>query len=109
MKSYLNQLAQTTTNAPAEETGKLSQRERARRTKPLDQQITEFLQTIPPQLRDRPWSIMELVSRLSGKWAALPGKQGVAAELIRRNWRRERRYGPGYSGTRLWIPPTLKK
>jgi hypothetical protein len=73
--------------------------------KPLDDQIVELMRTLPPQLRDRPWSMAELVQRLTGKYRDRPHAQCVSAALLRRGWRKERRYGQGYEGRRLWWPP----
>jgi hypothetical protein len=73
--------------------------------KPLDVQIVELMRTLPPQLRDRFWSMSELVARLSGKYRERPHPQNVGAALLRLGWRKERRYGQGYGGRRLWLPP----
>lgn len=88
--------------------GQLSQREKARRVPPLPDQITELMQSLPPQLRDRPWAMQELVPRLSGRWRDHPHPQQIAAALRGLSWRSERRYGKGYgsAGTRIWVAPS---
>jgi hypothetical protein len=73
--------------------------------KPLDVQIVELMRTLPPSLRERPWSMAELVARLSGKYRDRPHAQNVSAALLRLSWRRERRYSSGFGGLRVWIPP----
>lgn len=75
-----------------------------KRTKPLDEQITELMRTLPPQLRDRPWSMGELVQRLTGKYRERPHAQRVGEALRRLGWRRERRWEKGFDGVRVWIP-----
>jgi hypothetical protein len=80
-------------------------RDLARRTKPLTEQIEELMRSLPPQLRDRPWSMTDLVCRLRGKYRDRPHPQQVG-EALRKlgGWRRVRLYGK-YDGTRLWLPP----
>lgn len=85
------------------ETIKLRQQER--RAKPLTEQIEEFMRTLPPQLRDRPWSMVELVNRLQGKYRDRPHPQHVGIALRQLQWKRLRLYGKGYEGARLWVPP----
>jgi hypothetical protein len=72
--------------------------------KPIDVQIVELMLTLPPQLRDRPWSMAELVTRLTGKYRDRPHPQNVGDALRRLGWRKERRYGQGYDGARVWLP-----
>ena len=75
-----------------------------RRVKPLDVQITELMSTLPPQLRDRPWSMQELVSRLSGTYRNHPHGKNVGAILRSLGWRRVRLWSNGADGQRVWIP-----
>ncbi len=72
------------------------------RVKPLDEQITDLMATLPPALRDRPWSMAELVARLIGKYRARPHPQKVGDALRRLGWQRVRSYG-GFEGARLWL------
>lgn len=74
-----------------------------KRTKPLEDQITELMCTLPPQLRDRPWSMAELVNQLMGKYRDQPHPQQVGQALRRLGWRRERLWGNGYEGVRVWM------
>jgi hypothetical protein len=85
------------------ETIKLRQQER--RAKPLTEQIEELMRTLPPQLRDRPWPMVELVNRLQGKYRDRPHPQHVGIALRQLSWNRERRWGQGYDGVRVWTPP----
>jgi hypothetical protein len=79
--------------------------QKIKRTKPLDDQINEFMRTLPPQMRDRPWSMAELVNRLTGKYRDRPHAQQVGQALRRLGWRRERRWMQGFDGVRVWVHP----
>ncbi len=83
-------------------------RQQERRTKPLTEQITELMRTLPPSIRNRPWSMADLVSRLQGKFHDRPHGQHVGAALKILGWMPERRYKGGYHGTRVWMPPLSK-
>lgn len=82
------------------------QRDLARRTKPLTEQITELMASLPPSLRDRPWSMVELTARLQGKYRDRPHPQLVGEALRQIGWRRVRLYGEGFCGVRVWVPST---
>ncbi len=73
-------------------------------TKPLDTQIVDLMRTMPPQLRDRAWSMAELILRLRGKYRDHPHGQQVGQALLRLGWRKERRWEKGYDGARVWLP-----
>jgi len=75
-----------------------------KRPKPLDDQIAELMRTLPPKLRNRPWSMAELVQRLAGKYRARPHAQQVGEALRRLGWRRERLWNAEYDGVRVWLP-----
>lgn len=98
-QSRLRRLAKESTVQPT------AHRERA---KPLDQQIQEFMRATPPALLQRPWSMSELVARLSGKYRDRPHPQLVGHSLRRLAWTRVRRWDKGFDGTRLWLPPGAK-
>ncbi len=76
-----------------------------KQAKPLDQQITELMRSLPPQLRDRPWSMAELVQRLQGKYRDRPHGQQVGEALLRCGWIKERRWEKGWDGRRVWLAP----
>lgn len=95
-----NRIQQLQTEA---KTVKLRQQEK--RVKPLAEQIENLMRTIPQQLRDRPWSMAELVSRLQGKYRDRPHTQHVGIALRQLQWKRLRLYSKGYDGARLWVPP----
>lgn len=75
-----------------------------KRTKPLTDQINELMATIPHALRNRPWTMAELVTRLSGRYNDRPHAQHVGEALRKLGWRRERRWSDGFDGQRVWVP-----
>jgi len=83
---------------------KLAQLKRAR---PLDDQITAFMQSLPPARRDRDWSMADLLPHLTGKYRAHPHAKEVGQALRRLGWSRERRYRNDFDGARVWTPPQL--
>lgn len=81
-----------------------SEVQRLKRTRPLDDQITELMRTFPPALRERPWSIAELVCQLDGRYRAHPHAKHVGEALRRLGWRRVRLWTNGGDGQRVWLP-----
>lgn len=77
-----------------------------KRTKPLSEQISELMASLPPSIRDRPWSMAELTARLQGKYRDRPHPQQVGEALRMLRWRRVRLYGEGFCGVRVWVPST---
>ena len=73
--------------------------------KPLDQQITEMMRSLPPALRDRPWALQDIVNRLEGRYRQRPHAQGVGQALRRLGWSRIRPEDAAGQGRRLWLPP----
>lgn len=80
----------------------------SRPVRPLTQQITELMAGLPPAMRERPWSMAELVSRLEGRYRDRPHAQHVGEALRKLGWRRERNWRKGYEGVRLWLPQELR-
>lgn len=76
--------------------------------KPLTEQITELMQTTTPRLRERPWSMQEIIVRLDGKYRDRPHAQMVGNALKILGWQRVRLWSKGYDGVRLWTPPKYK-
>lgn len=73
--------------------------------KPLTNQISDFIKTLPPSLINKPWTMAELVARLDGKYRAKPHPQKVAEALRILGWKRLRCWKKGYNGVRLWFLP----
>ena len=76
-----------------------------RQLTPMTKQISELMQSTPPKLLDRPWSMAELVARLEGKYRDRPHAQNVGDALRKLGWKRDRYWGNGYNGARVWLPP----
>jgi hypothetical protein len=74
-----------------------------KRTRPLDQQITELMRSLPPVSRDRPWSMSELVQSLDGKYRDRPHGKHVGDALRRLGWTRVRLWSNGADGQRVWV------
>lgn len=72
--------------------------------KSLDQQITELMRSLPPALRERPWSIQDLVNRLEGRYRQHPHAQGVGQALRRLGWTRIRPGDANGGERRMWLP-----
>jgi hypothetical protein len=70
---------------------------------PLDAQILDLMRALPPQVRQRPWSMAELVQRLAGKYRERPHAQQVGDALRRLGWRRVRLWKGGADGLRVWV------
>ncbi len=81
-------------------------REQQRRARPLDEQIERLMRELPPAQRERCWSMAELLPRLSGKYRDHPHAKEVGQALRHLGWHRERRYGHGFDGSRVWLPPS---
>lgn len=110
--SYLSQLRkiseeQNHSNQLKAEEITTKQRPQAHCSKPLTEQIAELMQSLAPALRDRPWSMTDLVNRLQGKYRERPHAQQVGEALKKLNWQRQRAWAKGFDGVRLWVPPTL--
>ena len=73
--------------------------------RPLINQIREMMQTMPPQMLNRPWSMEEFVSRFTGKYRPKPHTQMIGKTLRALGWKSVRYWKKGYNGVRLWLPP----
>ena len=102
LKDYIDNLRQT---AVAQNTPKEPSPKQVRVYKPLTEQITELMQSLPYALKNKPWSMQELVSRLDGKYRDRPHAQLVGIALKELGWSRKRLWNTDYQGVRLWIPP----
>jgi hypothetical protein len=79
--------------------------ERAAGTEPgqqpadLRRRLVDFLNSLPPAARDRPWSMMEMEKQLSSQ-----GKY-ISPVLLQLGWKRKRQWSSTGSYHRYWIPP----
>ena len=75
-----------------------------KKAKPLTDQITDLINSLPSNLANRPWSMSEFVSRLEGKYKARPHPQKIAEALRVLGWKRMRYWEKGFDGARVWLP-----
>lgn len=102
LKDYIDNLRQ---NAVEQNTPKELHQQQVHTYKPLTEQITELMQSLPYALTNKPWSMQELVSRLDGKYRNRPHAKMVGIALRQLGWSRKRLWNTEYQGVRLWIPP----
>ncbi|NDY84430.1 hypothetical protein G3I67_14450 [Orrella sp. NBD-18] len=72
---------------------------------PLRNQIIKLVSEMPPELRQRSWSITELAKQLNGRYKAHPHPQNIAKELMALGWQRTRVWTSEGRGSRIWHPP----
>ena len=71
----------------------------------LTDQIKAHMEILPAAVRDRPWSINELVPLLRGKYAEHPHPLHVSRALKALGFRHVRVYRKALGeGVRLWLP-----
>jgi hypothetical protein len=71
----------------------------------LDRQIQALMDALPDAVRNRPWSLSELVPRLRGKYNDRPAQRDIAAALHRLGWVQQRRWTRAARNCRVWLPP----
>lgn len=74
-----------------------------RKVLPLTLQIEELMRSLPPALRDRPWSMVDLVGRLQGQYRARPHAAGVGQSLRALGFIRVRDWSVAGGGRRVWL------
>lgn len=72
---------------------------------PLTFQIEALMRCLPPVQRDRPWSMEELVARLSGRFTARPHPMHVGQALWALGWTTRRDWTRDGGGRRMWLRP----
>ena len=71
----------------------------------LTDQIEELMLSLPPALRDRPWTMNDFVPRLQGRYSARPHPMNVGQALRALGWKQRRKWKAGTEGRRVWLPP----
>ncbi|MCA3692611.1 hypothetical protein [Aquidulcibacter sp.] len=71
---------------------------------PLEQQIDNLMQSLPPVVRFRPWTIQELRLRLNGRFKRYPSAGDIGIVLQSLGWTRRRDWTNAGRGRRIWIP-----
>ena len=74
-------------------------------TPSLDAQIASLTATLPSAVLHRPWSLEELLPRLSGQYRPRPATRSVAQALRRLGWQQRRCWKKTGLNRRLWVPP----
>ena len=69
---------------------------------PIEQQLTELLSTLPPIELQRPWSMADFISRLTGRYRDNPHRMKVSDALRKLGWVRRRDWSTAGGGRRYW-------
>jgi hypothetical protein len=70
--------------------------------KPLTVQIEELMRSLSPALRDRAWTMDDLVGRLQGSYRNRPHAANVGQALRALGWVRVRDWSAAGGGRRVW-------
>ena len=70
--------------------------------KPLTEQIEALMRTLSPAQRNRSYSMLELVSRLQGRYSARPHAMNVGQALRALGWTQRRDWTRSGGGRRYW-------
>ena len=79
------------------------ERKKLQRSKPLELQIREYIDSLPPFLRESPITMAEIVNQLTGRYRDRPHAQHVGAALRSLGYRPKRLWGRMGEGRRVWI------
>lgn len=85
-------------------TNPTDERKNLQRSKPLQQQIHEYIDSLPPLLRERPITMAEIVNQLTGRYRDKPHPQHVGAALRALGYKDVRLWGKQGEGKRVWLP-----
>ncbi len=97
-KQYERQQPQRLSQAVTDE------RKELQRAKPLEVQIREYIDSLPPLLRERPITMAEVINQLTGRYRDKPHPQHVGAALRALGYRHVRLWGKKGEGKRVWVP-----
>lgn len=104
LKSYIDRLkAQAEETSHKQKAGQSLHPLRTRKVLPLCLQIEELMRSLPPALRDRRWSMDELVGRLQGRYRDRPHAAGVGQALRALGWVSVRDWTAAGGGRRSWF------
>ena len=109
MQSYIEQLKADTAAANQRREEALAKPKcsdpRIQCDKPLTDQISELMRSLPTALRDRPWSMDDLVARLNGRYNSKPSQGDVGQALKALSWSQRRDWTRDGGGRRYWFAP----
>ena len=97
--SYLDELRAQTSHATAKPHATV------RPHVPLTEQVASILADTPPIARHRPWSVSEILPRLTGRYRERPATRDVAKALTALGWRQQRCWRKQGANRRFWYPP----
>jgi hypothetical protein len=80
-----------------------TKRDRLGNLKPLTEQITELMLSLPVTQRDRAWSIVDLQGRLQGRYKDRPSLGNIGEALRALGWTRKRDWTRSGEGRRVWL------
>ena len=96
-QSERQQIASVSPNATEE-------RKKLQRSKPLEVQVCEYLESLPSLHRERSITMTEIVNQLTGRYRDKPHPQHVGAALRALGYRQTRLWGKQGEGKRVWLP-----
>lgn len=67
--------------------------------------IREWMASLPPAMRNRPYPMTEIVRRFPGRYSALPATRVIAAALRHLGWTSHRDWTNAGRNTRYWRAP----
>lgn len=79
------------------------ERKKLQRAKPLEQQIREYVDSLPPILQERPITMSEIVNQLTGRYRDKPHPQQVGAALRALGYKHVRLWSKQGEGKRIWV------
>lgn len=102
-KVYIERLKAEVAQHQADAASKLKLRQdRLGNLKPLTEQITELMLSLPPAQLNRPWSIVDLQGRLQGRYKDRPSLGSIGDALRALDWTRRRDWTKNGGGRRVW-------
>lgn len=70
--------------------------------KPLTEQISELMLSLPPAQRERLWSIVDLQGRLQGRYKDRPSLGNIGVALRTLGWTQVRDWSQDGGNRRMW-------
>lgn len=103
-KSYIDRLkAEVAQRDSMREANQEARRDSLGNLKPLTEQITQLMLSLPPAQRNRAWSIVDLQGRLQGRYKDRPSLGNVGDALRALGWSQVREWTPDAGNRRLWV------
>ena len=103
-KAYIDSLkAEVAQRVSMREAHQEARRDSLGNLKPLTEQITELMLSLPPAQRNRAWSIVDLQGRLQGRYKERPSLGNVGDALRILGWLQVREWTPDAGNRRMWV------